>query len=56
MKATLPYFMSNNEWFIYDEEIGECRLTDKAPPEAIKSYEEEMKTIFSKDGEYIIDV
>lgn len=40
------YFIwqENKEWYeiIWDEEeenIIECRLTDKAPPEAVKSFE-----------------
>ena len=35
-----PYFLSNKEWFYYDEE-GFCnKLTKEATAEAIKSYEE----------------
>ena len=56
MNATLPYFMSNNEWLIYDEKAGMCRLTDKAPPEAVKSYREEMNGIFSEEEESITDI
>ena len=33
-----PYFMKNEEWYRYDEEKGKLVLTDKAPPEAVKSY------------------
>ena len=38
----MPYFMKNKEWYYRDPNDGEYgyKLTDKAPPEAIKSYEE----------------
>lgn len=40
MTMNEPYFMKNKEWYFYDE-LDECyKLTDKAPPEAVKSYEE----------------
>ena len=35
-----PYFMTNKEWYYYDESDECYKLTDKAPPEAVKSYEE----------------
>ena len=35
-----PYFKKNKEWYYYDEKEGCWKLTDKATPEAIKSYEE----------------
>ena len=35
-----PYFLSNKDWFYYDEEEFCYKLTDKATKEAIKSYEE----------------
>ena len=35
-----PYFLSNKEWFYYDEEEFCYKLTKKATTEAIKSYEE----------------
>ena len=38
-----PYFMKNREWYWYDEDSVdeiECKLTDKAPEEAKKSYKE----------------
>lgn len=33
-----PYFMSNPEWYYYDEKDGCLKLTDKAPEKAKKSY------------------
>lgn len=35
-----PYFMTNQEWFYFDEEEFKYKLTDKATPKAIQSYEE----------------
>lgn len=40
MECERPYFTTNTEWYYYDEDKGILRLTDKAPPEAVKSYEE----------------
>lgn len=36
----MPYFMTNEEWWYYDEEEEIYKLTDKAPQEAIDSYNE----------------
>ena len=38
-----PYFMTNNEWYYFDEEEFKYMLTDKAPKEALLSYEEFYK-------------
>lgn len=35
-----PYFMSNEDWYYYDRKEHKLKLTDKAPPEAVKDYEE----------------
>ena len=35
-----PYFLSNKDWFYYDEEEFCYKLTNKATEEAIKSYNE----------------
>ena len=35
-----PYFLSNKDWYYYDEEEFCYKLTDKAPKEAIESYNE----------------
>lgn len=35
-----PYFFKNEEWFYYDGKTNKFYLTDKAPEEARKSYEE----------------
>ena len=44
-----PYFLSNKEWYCYDEEEFCYKLTDKATKEAIKSYEEFYNN-FTKDN------
>ncbi len=38
MDVKQPYFLENEEWYYYDEEEGIFKLTDKAPQEAIESY------------------
>ena len=35
-----PYFMTNKAWYYFDEEEFCYKLTDKAPAEARKSYQE----------------
>ena len=37
--VTQPYFMTNKEWYTTNED-GEYLLTDKAPKEAVKDYNE----------------
>ena len=39
MKLT-PFFITNDAWYTYDDENEMWVLTDKAPLEAVKSYEE----------------
>ena len=41
-----PYFMENEEWYKYDNEKGRYILTEKAPQEAIDSYND----FYSKAG------
>ena len=36
----IPYFMSNKDWYYYDTKDGIYKLTDKAPQDAIDSYNE----------------
>ncbi len=40
-----PFFMKNKEWYYFDnnDQTRGIKLTDKAPPKAIKSYEEFYK-------------
>lgn len=35
-----PYFMQNKEWYTFDEVEFKYKLTDKAPPKAVESYNE----------------
>ena len=35
-----PYFMTNEEWYYFDPEESVYKLTNKAPQEAIESYNE----------------
>ena len=35
-----PYFLTNKEWFKYDEKKKIYIITDKAPEKARKSYKE----------------
>lgn len=40
MIAYQPYFMSNKEWYYFDEEEFMYKLTELAPEKAKKSYKE----------------
>lgn len=40
MRTAEPYFMTNEDWYTFDEKEFKYILTEKAPEEAIKSYEE----------------
>lgn len=40
LKFEKPYFFQNKEWYYYDGKKNKYFLTDKAPEEARKSYEE----------------
>ena len=41
-----PYFMTDPEWYYFDEEEFRYKLTDKAPEKAIRSYGE----FYAEDG------
>lgn len=45
-----PYFMENKEWYKFDFQKRKYILTDKAPKEAKKSYEEFYKQLNNKKG------
>lgn len=51
MMDSEPYFMSNKDWFYYDDEDGITRLTDegKKNPQVVKSYSE-----YYADDEYFV--
>lgn len=40
-----PYFLTNPEWYYYDEVELKYKLTDKAPEKAINSYKEFYKLL-----------
>lgn len=46
-----PYFLSNKEWYYFDEEEWRYKLTDKATEEAIESYNEFYKQLEWKEAE-----
>jgi len=35
-----PYFLTNSKWYYYDDDEGTYKLTEEAPEEATKSYNE----------------
>lgn len=41
--VVMPYFMQNEEWYYYDEIDEIYKLTDKAPIEAVESYNDFYK-------------
>lgn len=40
MEVSKPYFLQNPEWYRYNDDLGRYELTDKATPEAKKSFED----------------
>ena len=42
---TTVRFLDNEEWYYHDPVEWRFKLTDKAPPEAVKSYEEFYRLI-----------
>lgn len=59
----IPYFMTNKEWYRENDDPNDpnypfgFKLTDKAPPEAVKSFEEyneQMKSNTKNDNDLII--
>lgn len=49
-----PYFMKNKEWYYYDPYELRYKLTDKAPAEAVESYEDFYKSEYEVDGKTVI--
>lgn len=45
MTLDKPFFMSNADWYYFDEEEWKYKLTDKAPQKAIDSYNEFYKML-----------
>ncbi len=46
----IMYWSLNDEWYYFDEETGEIKLTDKAPQRAIESFEKWRKNEKSKSN------
>lgn len=40
MRSELPFFMKNSDWYYTSEDEPKYLLTEKATPEAVKSYNE----------------
>lgn len=45
MISRKPYFMFNKDWYYYDIKEYKYKLTDKATPKAIRSYNEFYKLL-----------
>lgn len=43
-----PLFMSNPNWFYFDEDEWCYKLTDDAPPEAVQSYKDFYRLLDSE--------
>ena len=50
-----PFFLANPEWCYYDESEGRYKLTDKAPKEAVESYEKYYEYEKLNDPEEMIE-
>ena len=46
MTIEKPFFMTNKEWFYFDEDKMQYFLTEKATAEAKKSYKEFYSSVF----------
>jgi len=38
MELNRPYFLTNEEWFVYDLTLGQYKLTKEATPKAKQSF------------------
>lgn len=45
MTIDMPYFMTNEEWYYFDIKEYRYKLTEKAPHEAVRSYEVFIKAL-----------
>lgn len=50
MLLDMPYFMTNEEWYIKSEEKGMYLLTEKAPKEAQESYKEFYEALYNSQN------
>nr|DAH90093.1 MAG TPA: hypothetical protein [Caudoviricetes sp.] len=46
---TPPLFMTNKDWYRFDDEKGRAVLTKDAPPEAVKSYNDYYREIEERE-------
>ena len=44
----IPYYMTNTEWYYFDEKEFKHKLTEKAPQKAIDSYNEHYNLLESR--------
>ena len=51
MTIEKPFFMSNDEWFYFDEDKMQYFLTEKATQTAKKGYEEFYASVFGGKAE-----
>lgn len=51
-----PYFLENEEWYKFNEEEWKYELTDKAPQEAIDSYNDFYNYNIKTDNDGNIDI
>lgn len=40
MSEKQPYFLTNEDWYYFDEDEFRYKLTDKAPEKAVESYKQ----------------
>lgn len=48
MTLNEPYFMTNKDWYYYDEQHGCYKLTEEATDKATESYHEFYKMLEDK--------
>lgn len=51
MTLSKPYFMRNTDWYKFDEEKFKYVLTDKAPKNAVESYNEFYEKVEYQNSE-----
>ena len=56
MRASEPFFMTNNQWYFFDEKELCYKLTDKAPEEAIKSYIDHYKNCVHRGEDVLLEL
>jgi len=54
MLLETPYFMTNEEWYYYSTDDYKYHLTEKAPAEAVESYNKFYQITRDDEGNEII--